>query len=87
MQCIKELIRKDSDWIPSEKGYSVYIRPCFIGTGEFLGVGPPISALLYCILSPVGPYYRTGFAAVSLYAEEKFVRAWPGGTGSYKIGA
>lgn len=38
------------------------------------------------ITSPVGPYYKTGFSAVNLLAEETYVRAWPGGTGCYKIG-
>jgi len=35
----------------------------------------------------VGPYYRTGFAAVNLLATTSYVRAWPGGTGDAKIGA
>ena len=84
---IKALVRTDADWIPEETGYSLYIRPTMIGTQESLGVAPPNKALLFVICSPVGPYYKTGFAAVSLYAEEHFVRAWPGGTGAFKIGA
>jgi len=43
-------------------------------------------ALLYVIMCPVGPYYPTGFKPVSLYADEVHVRAWPGGTGAYKMG-
>jgi branched-chain amino acid aminotransferase len=42
--------------------------------------------MLFVICSPVGPYYKTGFSAVSLYASKKHVRAWPGGTGDSKIG-
>lgn len=34
-----------------------------------------------------GPYYPTGFKPVSLLASTKDVRAWPGGTGNYKIAA
>ena len=34
----------------------------------------------------MGPYYKTGFKATSLFAEERYVRAWYGGTGCYKIG-
>jgi len=37
--------------------------------------------------SPVGPYYSTGFKPVKLYATTKDVRAWPGGTGGYKLGS
>jgi len=35
----------------------------------------------------VGPYYKGGFKAVSLLATTEFVRAHPGGTGGYKLGA
>ncbi|KUI53132.1 Branched-chain-amino-acid aminotransferase, mitochondrial [Cytospora mali] len=52
-----------------------------------LGVGPPGSALLYVIASPVGPYYPTGFKAISLEATDYAVRAWPGGVGDKKLGA
>jgi branched-chain amino acid aminotransferase len=76
LECIKELLRIDKDWIPSEAGYSLYIRPTAIATQRSLGVGQSDSALLYCIASPVGPYYKTGFSAVSLYATRDFVRAW-----------
>ena len=58
-----------------------------IGTQTSLGVGPPTSALLYIIASPAGPYYPTGFKAVSLEATSYAVRAWPGGVGDKKIGA
>jgi branched-chain amino acid aminotransferase len=66
--------------------YSLYLRPTLIGTAPFLGVGPSQEALLYVILSPVGPYYKTGFAPVTLFASSKYVRAWPGGTGEAKCG-
>jgi branched-chain amino acid aminotransferase len=58
-----------------------------IGTQKTLGVGPPGSALLFVIASPVGPYYPTGFKAVSLEATDYAVRAWPGGVGDKKLGA
>jgi len=58
-----------------------------IATEALLGVHPPSEVLLYVIASPVGPYYPTGFKPVSLYAAATEVRAWPGGTGCYKIGA
>ena len=58
-----------------------------IGTQRTLGVGPPGSALLYVIASPVGPYYPIGFKAISLEATDYAVRAWPGGVGDKKLGA
>jgi len=87
LDCIKQLIKIDQDWIPAGKGYSLYIRPTMIATEALLGVHPPESVMLFCIMSPVGPYYKTGFKPVALYADPVNVRAWPGGTGGYKIGA
>ena len=52
-----------------------------------LGVKKPTKALLFVILSPVGPYFSTGsFNPVSLWANPKYVRAWKGGTGDCKMG-
>ncbi|KAL2776739.1 branched-chain-amino-acid aminotransferase, cytosolic isoform 5 [Daubentonia madagascariensis] len=52
-----------------------------------LGVKKPSKALLYVILSPVGPYFSSGtFNPVSLWANPKYVRAWEGGTGDCKVG-
>ena len=84
---IGRMCKLDSRFIPSEKGYSLYLRPTMIGTQRTLGVGPPGSALLYVIASPVGPYYPTGFKAISLEATDYAVRAWPGGVGDKKLGA
>ncbi|KAL6244976.1 branched-chain-amino-acid transaminase bat2 [Rhinocladiella similis] len=86
-ELIGQLCRLDERFISSEKGYSLYIRPTLIGTQRTLGVGPPGSALLYVIASPVGPYYPTGFKAISLEATDYAVRAWPGGVGDKKLGA
>ncbi|KAK4164490.1 aminotransferase [Cladorrhinum sp. PSN259] len=84
---IAKFAKLESRFIPSERGYSLYLRPTMIGTQKTLGVGPPGSALLYVIASPVGPYYPTGFKAVSLEATDYAVRAWPGGVGDKKLGA
>ncbi|KAK9381349.1 aminotransferase [Kockiozyma suomiensis] len=87
VKLIGKLVALDSNWIPSSRGYSLYLRPTMIGTQASLGVGPPSSALLYVIMSPVGPYYPTGFKAVRLEATDYAIRAWPGGVGDKKLGA
>ncbi|THY05676.1 branched-chain-amino-acid aminotransferase [Aureobasidium pullulans] len=84
---ISQFVKTDERFIPAARGYSLYLRPTMIGTQRTLGVGPPGSALLYVIASPVGPYYPTGFKAVSLEATTYAVRAWPGGVGNSKLGA
>ena len=50
-----------------------------VGTQTTIGLSPPDSALLYVILSPVGPYYKTGFKPVALHGTTAHVRAYPGG--------
>ncbi len=44
-------------------------------------------ALLYIITSPTGPYFPTGFKPVTLLADPKYVRAYPGGVGCFKVGS
>lgn len=87
LECIKKLVRLEKDWIPEGKGYSLYIRPTMIATHECIGISQPERVLLYVICSPVGPYFPSGFSAVKILAEDSFVRAWPNGTGEFKIGA
>ncbi|KAJ1933725.1 branched-chain-amino-acid transaminase bat2, partial [Linderina pennispora] len=82
-----ELVRTDQRWVPDGKGYSLYIRPTVIATENTLGVHAANSAKLFVITSPCGPYFPTGFKAVSLYCDETNVRAWPGGVGNRKLGA
>jgi len=86
LKCIKELLKVDSDWVPEKEGYSLYLRPTMIATDPALGVHPSTEALIYCITSPVGPYFKDGFKPVKILAETTFKRAWPGGTGCNKVG-
>jgi|EP01033_Poteriospumella_lacustris_P000003 branched-chain amino acid aminotransferase len=86
LECLKELIRIDQSWIPEKEGYSLYIRPTAIGSSPFLGVHASEHVKVYVILSPVGPYYKSGFKPVRLFADTKNVRAWPGGVGNAKVG-
>jgi len=86
LACLKELLKIEKKWIPSGHGYSLYIRPTIISTHPYIGVAAPLSAKIFVILSPVGPYFPSGFSAVKLYADPQNVRAWPGGTGNVKAG-
>ena len=86
VKVLKELVKVDQEWIPQQKGYSMYIRPTVISTDVCLGVAPAAAAQLFIITCPVGPYYKDGFKPVSLLADSANVRAWNGGTGDYKVG-
>ena len=85
LDCLKELIKLDKDWIPDKEGYSLYIRPTAIGTSPFLGVQAAEHVKVFAILCPVGPYYKSGFNPVKLYADTDNIRAWPGGVGNTKV--
>ena len=80
LACLKKLLAIDKDWVPSDPGYSLYIRPTALATSSTLGVTPPAHALFYVITCPVGPYFKAGFAPVKILAEDSYRRAWPGGS-------
>jgi branched-chain amino acid aminotransferase len=86
MEALKQLILIDRDWIPSEVGTSLYIRPFIIATQSTLGVSPSEQYQFMIIMSPVGSYYEEGINPVSIYVEDQFVRAVPGGMGTAKTG-
>lgn len=86
LECLKELLRVDAQWLPNRLGYSMYIRPFMYSTGSSLGVARSSECALNVIMSPVGPYFKTGLQPVTLFLDERHVRAWPGGVGQYKIG-
>jgi len=84
VQAVKAIVKVDKDWIPTEKGTSLYIRPFMFATEAFLGVRPAKEYIFCIILSPVGAYYPEGFNPVKIYVEDKYVRAVPGGVGEAK---
>lgn len=84
--CLEELLRLDHEWILREKGYSCYVRATEINTHHSLGVTTPEEAYLYIIMAAVGPFHENGIQPISLYSDEKMVRAYHGGTGNVKIG-
>ena len=86
VQAVKTVVDVDRDWIPSEPGTSLYIRPFIIATDEFLGVAPSKTYLFMIILSPSGAYYASGLAPVGIWIEDEFVRAVKGGIGFTKTG-
>uniref|UniRef100_A0AC34F3P3 Branched-chain-amino-acid aminotransferase n=1 Tax=Panagrolaimus sp. ES5 TaxID=591445 RepID=A0AC34F3P3_9BILA len=51
-----------------------------------LGVADSHEAKLYVLTGPAGAYYPTGFKPITLLADSEFVRAFPGGVGSFKMG-
>ncbi|KDN52791.1 putative BAT2-branched-chain-amino-acid transaminase [Tilletiaria anomala UBC 951] len=87
IKLLKALVRLDADYVPASEGQTLYLRPTLIGTTPAIGMAPPRDARLFCICSPSGPYFSADFKPVSLFARADVVRAWTGGTGSYKLAA
>ena len=81
-----ELVRIEKDWIPTDPGTSLYIRPTMIANENFLGVHPSKKYIFFVILSPVGSYYAHGLEPTRIYVEDVFNRAALGGTGECKCG-
>lgn len=86
LYALKELLKIEKDWVPHTDGASLYIRPFIIACDPFLGVRPGDEYKFIIILSPSGAYYSTGLNPVSIYVEEKYVRAVKGGMGFAKTG-
>jgi branched-chain amino acid aminotransferase len=86
MEGMKRLILLDREWIPKNKGTSLYIRPAMFATEPHLGVRPAKEYIFFIILCPVGAYYKEGLNPVKIYVEDKYVRAAIGGLGEAKTG-
>ena len=86
MTALKALIEVDKDWVPSEEGTALYIRPFEFANAPFLGVHAVKDAMFIIILSPVGAYYAEGLNPVKIAIEDTDVRAVRGGTGYAKCG-
>ncbi len=86
LKALKEVVAIDKDWIPTEEGTSLYIRPFVIATDPYLGVRPSDTYKFIIILSPSGAYYPEGLNPVKIWVEDEYVRAVRGGIGYTKTG-
>lgn len=84
LEALKELIRVEKAWVPSQPETSLYIRPTIIATDPFLGVRASHTYRFFIILSPVGAYYPEGFNPVKIMVTRDHVRAVRGGLGDTK---
>ena len=86
IEAVEKLVLFEKDWIPTEEGTSLYIRPFIFSTEASVGVHPSKSYKFIILLSPVGAYYPEGVNPVKIYVEDEYVRATRGGTGFTKCG-
>lgn len=84
LETLRELVRLDHRWVPPFGGGALYIRPCLFSIDPSLRVKPADRFLFNIVTSPFGSYFAAPVAAL---ATEKYVRAFPGGTGDVKPAA
>ncbi|AHB07443.2 MULTISPECIES: branched-chain amino acid aminotransferase [Pandoraea] len=86
LEAVEKLVDIDRAWIPSAEGSSLYIRPFMFASESFLGVRAAHEYIFCVIACPVGPYFKPGKSAVTVWVSDQYTRAAPGGTGAAKCG-
>jgi branched-chain amino acid aminotransferase len=81
IQSISALVSLDRDWIPTEAGQSLYIRPFMFATDPFLGVQPSSTYKYIVLTGPVGAYFSKN---LKVKIELDFSRTAEGGFGYAK---
>ena len=86
-EMVKKVVGLNERFVPPyESGASLYIRPLLIGISPQVGVSPSTEYLFVIFVTPVGPYYKAGFATNNCVIYRNIDRAAPLGTGRYKVG-
>lgn len=81
VEALKQLVAIEKDWVPTQKGSALYLRPFMYADEPFIGMRAATSYKFIVIASPAGPFFSR---PIKLYAENKYVRAVNGGTGEAK---
>ena len=84
VQSISNLVIENEDYIPPFEKGDLYIRPILFGSGEMLGVKPATEYTFVVFMSPVGPYFKSGFSGIHLQILDDYHRAPQFGTGGIK---
>jgi len=87
VEAVKKAVKLNEHFVPPyESGATLYVRPLLIGTGAEVGVKPAQEYLFLVFVTPVGPYFKTGFKPVDVMITYDSDRAAPLGTGHIKCG-
>lgn len=86
-EAVRKVIKLNERFVPPYgSGASLYIRPLLIGTGAQVGVSPANEYMFLIFVTPVGPYFKSGFKPVPVCIMRGYDRAAPNGTGTIKVG-
>lgn len=80
---LKALLKVDEQWIPTQQGSSLYIRPIIFATGEGFHASPADAYKFIICTAPSGAYFA---GKVKVLIEQKYSRSANGGVGYAKAG-
>lgn len=78
---LRELVRLDQGWIPPAEMGALYIRSILFSVDPSIRVKPADRYLFVIFTAPFGAYFA---APIDVLVSERYVRAFPGGTGDTK---
>jgi len=83
----RKVVLLNQDYIPPyESGASLYLRPLLVGVSPQLGVNAAKDYMFLIFVTPVGSYFKGGFATTPYALLRGYDRSAPLGTGTYKVG-
>lgn len=86
-EMVRKVVKLNERFVPPYgTGASLYIRPLEIGISAQVGVKPASEYMVIMLVTPVGPYFKTGFNPTKICMSREYDRVAPKGTGSIKIG-
>ena len=83
MEGLTALLKLDQDWIPTQAGSSLYIRPFIFASGNGFHASPANEYKFLIATAPSGAYFS---GKVKVLIEEKYSRSANGGVGFAKAG-
>jgi branched-chain amino acid aminotransferase len=78
---LKRLVAIDKEWVPTNEGSALYLRPFMYADEAFIGMRAATKYKFIIFASPSGPFFSK---PIKLYAETQYIRAANGGTGEAK---
>lgn len=78
---LKRLVAIEKDWIPTQDGSALYLRPFMYADEAFIGMRAATKYKFIIFASPSGPFFSK---PIKLWAETQYIRAANGGTGEAK---
>lgn len=86
-EMVRKVVKLNERFVPPYgTGASLYIRPLEIGITPVIGVNPATEYLVIIMVTPVGPYFKSGFKPTKVCISRDYDRVAPKGTGSIKLG-